>query len=69
LNHLIGGGQQRLRDGQAEGLRGLEIDDEFETSRLLNRNVGRFRPAQDFVDELGGAPTAARSLNHLVGGG
>ena len=36
------GGQQRFRDGKAERLRGLEVDDKFEFRRLLNRQVGRF---------------------------
>jgi hypothetical protein len=27
LNHLLGGGQQRLLDGEAEEFGGLEVDD------------------------------------------
>src|SRR6516165_1772945 len=37
LDHLIGGRQQRFRDGEAEGLGGFEIDDELELGRLLDR--------------------------------
>jgi hypothetical protein len=37
LNHLIGGGQQRFRDGEAERLGGLEVDGKFEFRRLLDR--------------------------------
>jgi hypothetical protein len=34
LDHLVGGGQQRFRDGQAEGFCGLEVDDELELGVL-----------------------------------
>ena len=30
LDYLVGGGQQRFWDGEAEGFGGLEIDDELE---------------------------------------
>jgi hypothetical protein len=30
LNHLVGGGQQRFRDGEAECLCGLHVDEEFD---------------------------------------
>ena len=33
--------EQRRRDGQTEGLRGLEIDDKLEFHRLLDRQGGR----------------------------
>jgi hypothetical protein len=37
LDHLVGGGQQRFWDDEAECLSGLEIDQEFEFRRLDHR--------------------------------
>ena len=41
LNDLIRPQQQRRRDGEAEGLRGLEVDDQFKLGRLLDRQIAR----------------------------
>jgi hypothetical protein len=42
LDHLIGDGQRRFRNCEAERLGGLEVDDQFEFSRLLDRQIGWF---------------------------
>jgi hypothetical protein len=40
LNYLVGGGQQRFRDGDAKRLGRLEVDDELEPGWLHDRQVG-----------------------------
>lgn len=40
FDHLSGSDEQGLRHGEADGLGGLEIDDELEFCRLLDRQVG-----------------------------
>jgi len=42
-------GKQRGRHSDAEGLRGFEIDDQLEFSRLYNRQVGGLSAFEDFV--------------------
>src|SRR6516164_1094912 len=44
---LVGGRQQRFRDGEAERPRGLEVDDEFDFCQLLHRQVGWFLAFQN----------------------
>jgi hypothetical protein len=45
LDHLVSSGQQRFRDGEAEGLGGLQVDDHLEFCRKLNRKIARRRAA------------------------
>jgi len=43
MNDLIAANDERLRDGQAELLRGFEIDHELELRRLFDRTKSRDR--------------------------
>jgi hypothetical protein len=47
LDHLIGAGEDRLGDRDAERLRGLQIDDQLEFSRPLDGQVGGSRSLQN----------------------
>src|SRR4029453_62096 len=51
LNHHVCALPKRLRDGDSECLRGLEINPQVEFSWLLDREIGRFCTAEDSVDE------------------
>jgi hypothetical protein len=41
FDHLIGDGEQGRRHGKAERPRGLEVDDQLDSSGPLDRQVGR----------------------------
>jgi hypothetical protein len=41
FDHLIGATEQRQRNGKAERLGGLEVDDQLDFRRLHNRQVSR----------------------------
>src|SRR5713101_8460984 len=49
FDHLIRPLQQRLRDRQAEGLGGLEVDHQLEPCRLFYRQIRWFPTSQDLV--------------------
>jgi hypothetical protein len=55
IDDLIRPQQQRRRDGEAEGLGGLRIDDQLELARLLDGNVSGLGAPEDPV-------TAARTI-------
>src|SRR5262249_21595003 len=56
FDHLVGAGDDRSRYGDAQQLRGCEIDDKFKLRRLLDRQFTRFRAAKNLVGVLGCAP-------------
>src|SRR5258708_6241036 len=41
FDHLVGAGQQRRGHNETDCLRRLEVDDEFEFGRLLDRQIAR----------------------------
>jgi len=49
LDHLIRLVDYRLPNGQADLLRGLQVDDQLELHRLLHRQVSRLGAFQYFV--------------------
>src|SRR5438067_411591 len=51
LDHLVGADEQRGRDGEAERLCRLEVDDELKFGRLLNRQIGWLGALQDLIHE------------------
>src|SRR5215510_12615715 len=55
FDHLVGSGEHRGRQVEAERLRSLEIDDQLVLGGLLNRQVGGLGALEDLVDVGGGA--------------
>src|SRR5262249_39022351 len=58
FDHLVGGGENRIRHGHAEGLGGLEIDDELEPGRQLDRQLARLGTIENAIDIGGRTPVA-----------
>src|SRR5262245_55729579 len=55
FDHLIRPRQQRRWDGEAERLRGLEVDDKLELGRLLDGKIGGLSAVEDLVHIRGDA--------------
>src|SRR5262249_7690578 len=55
IDHVICPEQQRLRDRQPEGLRGLEIDHQLEGRRLLDGEIGGLGTSKQSIDVVRGA--------------
>src|SRR6516225_11537783 len=53
LNHLVGAREQRRWHSNAKCIGGFHIDDQLETSWLLDRQIGGLGAFEDFVDVHG----------------
>src|SRR5580698_3427406 len=56
FDHLVSNGKHTGRNGQAKRLRGLDVYNQFELSRLLNWQVRWLRPVENLVDKVTGPP-------------
>ena len=53
LNHLVGAGKQPRRHDQAKGIGGFQIDDQFESRCLFDRDIGRVLAFENVGDYVG----------------
>jgi hypothetical protein len=51
FDHLVGAGEQRDGESEAQCLGGLEVDDELDLNGLLERQVSGFGALEDFTRE------------------
>src|SRR5262245_3035598 len=65
LYDLVRSQQHRLRDRQAEPLRGFEIDHQLELRWLLHRQIARLCALEDLVDKDRGAPEQVRQARAI----
>src|SRR5271169_6972007 len=54
-----------MRNSETERLGGREIENEIELAGLLDRDIAGLRPAQNLVDQLGGAPEQSRIVRSV----
>src|SRR5262245_41047742 len=62
LDYLVRSQQQCLWDREAEGLRGLEIDDQLELRGLLDRKIARLCTIENLVYGIRGAAVIRQSI-------
>src|SRR3979490_721390 len=71
FDYLVGGGQERFREGDAERLGGLEIDDQLDLCDLLYREVRGFFALENAAGvntDLAVRIKTVRSIAHKTAG-
>src|SRR4029077_13951857 len=62
LDYLVGTGEQARRDGEAERLRGLKVDEQLELDWGLDGKLARLRTLEDAIDVGRRAPIVIRRV-------
>ena len=62
FDHLVGAGKYCRRNGEAERLRGFEIDHKFVFGRGLDRKVSCLFALEDAIDIVGRAPVLINKI-------
>ena len=65
FDHLVGAGEQRRRDFEAESFGGNQVKDQFELGGLFDGKMCRVRSTQNFIDVVGGATLHCDDDVHL----
>jgi len=66
FDHFIGAGEDRWRDRQPERLGGLQIDDQLELRRLLDRQIGRLGAVEDLSSVIAEATPRACAAGSIT---
>jgi hypothetical protein len=65
FNHFVGAQQELFWNGQTDRFRRRVVDDKVELDRLLDRDVGRLRTAQNLVDVICGSSEQVRKIGSV----
>src|SRR5262245_64353728 len=65
FDHLVGAGEYCRRNGEAQRLRGLEVDRELVLGRCLHRKIARLLAFKDAIDIAGRLPVLVDKIRPI----